>query len=89
MRLSLLAFVGSLATTAIALPASTPYELHERRTGLSSWSEVADRKPDGRAVLPVRIGLKQNNLDRGYGFLMDVSDPSSPNFGNHWTAEQV
>ena len=88
MRFSLFAFVGSLVTSVVALPASTPYELHERRSD-SSWREVIGRKPDARTVLPVRIGLTQNNLDKGYDFLMDVSDPSSPNFGNHWTAEKV
>ncbi|EHL01475.1 putative Aorsin [Glarea lozoyensis 74030] len=37
----------------------------------------------------MRIGLAQNNLDKGYEHLMDVSDPSSSNFGKHWTADDV
>jgi len=34
-------------------------------------------------------GLKQQNIHKGHDFLMDVSDPTSPNYGNHWTPEQV
>jgi tripeptidyl-peptidase-1 len=41
------------------------------------------------AVLPVRIGLAQNNLDKGHSSLMDVADPRSPNYGKHWSAEKV
>ena len=37
----------------------------------------------------MRIGLTQGNLDKGYNHLMDVSHPDSPNFGKHWTAQQV
>ncbi|EDO01044.1 hypothetical protein SS1G_03518 [Sclerotinia sclerotiorum 1980 UF-70] len=40
-------------------------------------------------LLPVRIGLSQNNLEKGHDFLMDVSHPKSSNYGKHWTAEQV
>lgn len=41
------------------------------------------------AVLPMKIGLKQNNLDRGYDYLNDVSHPTSPNYGKHWSAKQI
>ncbi|EOA86025.1 uncharacterized protein SETTUDRAFT_177490 [Exserohilum turcica Et28A] len=44
---------------------------------------------DGDVVLPVRIGLKERNLEHGDRFLDDISDPDSPNFGKHWTAERV
>jgi len=30
-----------------------------------------DRIPSN-AILPMRVGLKQNNLDKGYELLMDV-----------------
>jgi tripeptidyl-peptidase I len=39
--------------------------------------------------LPVRIGLIQNNLENGYQYLMDVSDPESPGYGKFWTSDQV
>jgi tripeptidyl-peptidase-1 len=40
-------------------------------------------------ILPVRIGLAQSNLEKGHSFLMDVSDPRSPNYGKHWAAKKV
>ena len=40
-------------------------------------------------LLPVRIALKQRNLENGYNHLLNVSHPSSPNYGQHWTKEQV
>ncbi|KAI9829111.1 MAG: hypothetical protein M1832_000134 [Thelocarpon impressellum] len=39
--------------------------------------------------MPLRIALAQQNLNRGEELLMDVSHPESPNFGKHWTAQQV
>ncbi|RFU29102.1 hypothetical protein B7463_g7233, partial [Scytalidium lignicola] len=41
------------------------------------------------ARLPVRIALAQSNLHMSEEFLMDVADPRSPNYGKHWTADQV
>ncbi|KAL9119180.1 MAG: hypothetical protein Q9187_004267 [Circinaria calcarea] len=89
MRFSFVTVVGALAVCTLALPASVPHVVHERRSSSSSWSEVARIKPDGRITLPVRIGITQNNLERGHDFLMDISDPSSENYGKHWTAEQI
>jgi tripeptidyl-peptidase-1 len=40
-------------------------------------------------ILPVRIGLAQNNLEKGHSYLMDVSDPRSPNYGKYWSTEEV
>ncbi|KAK6220904.1 hypothetical protein LQW54_001824 [Pestalotiopsis sp. IQ-011] len=37
----------------------------------------------------MRIGLKQRNLHRGYEWLMDVADPSSANYGRHWTQDEI
>lgn len=44
-------------------------------------------QPDSKHI--VRVGLKQSNLDKAYKYLMDVSHPSSPNYGKRWTPEQV
>ncbi|KAL9021903.1 MAG: hypothetical protein Q9185_000917 [Variospora sp. 1 TL-2023] len=43
----------------------------------------------GSEVLPMKIALTQSNLDHAEEFLMDVSHPDSPNFGKHWTHEQI
>ncbi|KAK0625146.1 alkaline serine protease [Bombardia bombarda] len=63
--------------------------LHER--GLPSWSKSWEKKErvPSTAVLPMRIGLKQSNLDAGHDMLMDISDPASPNFGNHLSSQEV
>ncbi|KIM96701.1 hypothetical protein OIDMADRAFT_94140, partial [Oidiodendron maius Zn] len=65
------------------------YVVHERRHERTDqrWSKVAQL--DGNQVLPIRIGLKQSNLEHGDRWLMEVSDPKSPRFGQHWTAKEV
>lgn len=37
----------------------------------------------------MRIALTQSNLDQADDFLLDVSHPESPNFGKHWTHEEI
>lgn len=76
-----------LVAAATAAP-TTPYVVHEKRGGdLESWAPAV--KARGSAVVPVSIGLTQRNLENGHDFLMDVSEPTSRNYGKHWTAEQV
>lgn len=87
MKLSIFAVAGLLSTVSCA-PA-THFTIHERRqAGDSTWLP-RDVELDRRTVLPISIGLTQQNLHKGHDFLMDVSDPNSPNYANHWTAEQV
>lgn len=67
---------------------SSPKEVHERRAHTPfGWEPV--RRLDSSTNLPFRIGLKQSNIERIEELLMDVSHPHSPNYGNHYTAEQV
>jgi tripeptidyl-peptidase I len=40
-------------------------------------------------ALPMRINLRQSNLDRAEDLLMDVSSPSSENYSNHYTPNQI
>lgn len=44
---------------------------------------------DSDSITNFRIAVKQSNLEHGYTYLTDVSDPQSPQFGHHWTPEQV
>ncbi|KAK5163923.1 uncharacterized protein LTR77_010318 [Saxophila tyrrhenica] len=37
----------------------------------------------------MRIALRQNNLEYGHDHLMDVSHPSSSNYGKHWSAGEA
>lgn len=72
MRVSYLSIAVSLAAVlcqAASVPSS--HVVHERRdVPPKQWvkrSRVAEN-----AILPMRIGLAQSNLHRGYDLLMDV-----------------
>ncbi|KAF8827946.1 hypothetical protein HHX47_DHR4001018 [Lentinula edodes] len=70
------------------LSSLTPFVLHERRSrSPSGW--VPERKHDASAVLPIRFGLKQSNIQNLEEYLYDISDPDSSNFGKHWTPLEV
>lgn len=89
MKLSLFTVVSALAASVVALPASDYHVVHEKRSASASWSEDASRKPDGSTRLPVRIGLKENNLDQGHDILMRIADPVSEEYGRHLSPQQV
>ena len=79
----------SVALFAAAVP-TTRYAVHERRDiSLSSQWMEQDVKVDRYSVIPISIGLVQQNLENGQDFLMDVSHPDSPNYGKHWPPEKV
>lgn len=83
---------GYILNALLVLPtiASPTYSrvVHEKRNGgSSSWTR--SERLASEQVLPLRFALKQSNLDKGHDWLMDVSHPSSPNYGKHWTFEQV
>jgi tripeptidyl-peptidase-1 len=77
-----------LSAFAVALPAPASHVVHEERDEIPSRWIKRDRVP-AHAKLPVRIGLTQSNLDNAHEHLFDVANPDSPNYGNHWTSEQV
>lgn len=37
----------------------------------------------------MRIGLTQANLDNAHEHLLDISHPDSPNYGKHWSSEDI
>ena len=76
------------AALATASPIGNAHSLHEKRSEIPPGWEKLDAL-DRRAVLPLRIGIAQSNLDKGWEWLNDVSHPSSPNYSKHWTLEQV
>lgn len=63
--------------------------VHERQ--LPHWSRTWERTSnvDKSMILPMRIGLRQVNLDEGHNLLMDRSDPESANFGKRMTTEEI
>ncbi|KAB5513198.1 putative Tripeptidyl-peptidase sed1 [Coniochaeta sp. 2T2.1] len=69
------------------VPAS--HIVHERQ--LDHWAErweKRDRVPES-ALLPMRIGLRQSNLEQGRSMLAERSHPKSPSYGKHMSAEEV
>ncbi|KAK8136137.1 protease S8 tripeptidyl peptidase I [Apiospora sp. TS-2023a] len=68
------------------------YVVHESRSQSLSYrnGRVQRRsRARGDGIIPVRIGLTQSNLDIGYQRLMEVSHPSSLNYGKHLSHEEV
>ncbi|UZJ55505.1 hypothetical protein CBS101457_004825 [Exobasidium rhododendri] len=64
------------------------HQVHERRqVSPHGWSQ-GDRM-DKRAILPIRIALKQSNMENLDQFLMEVSEPDSANYGKHWSPDQI
>ncbi|KAM3086466.1 hypothetical protein ACMFMF_000415 [Clarireedia jacksonii] len=82
-------FTFGLLSGALAAPAPQKrHVVHERRDGLPrNWRR--ENQLAREQHLPMRIALKQSNLHNAEAFLMDISHPSSPNFGNHWSAKKV
>lgn len=72
-------FLTALAAHVLAAPRDLKRVLHEKRAIINPTQ--GDRV-DANAVIPIRIGLKQTNLEQGYDAVMDVSDPKSANYGN-------
>lgn len=87
MRFSTAAAMAALVLACSAAPTSgSRYNLHEKRDGQPhAWQKrhraVADQ------VLPIRIALKQRNLENAADYIYDVADPSSPNFGKPGSRE--
>jgi tripeptidyl-peptidase I len=60
--------VSALLVFATAAPSSIKHVIHEERPRPSlEW--VKSTRIEGSAVIPIRIGLNQNNLHRGQEFL--------------------
>ncbi|KAH9950626.1 subtilisin-like protein [Amylocystis lapponica] len=77
--------LGSLITSGSAL--LSPRVVHESRSPVPGWVPIRRAEPD--ALLPLRLGLAQSNLDKLDDFLLDVSHPASPNYAKHWSAAKV
>ncbi|KAH8810891.1 peptidase S8/S53 domain-containing protein [Xylogone sp. PMI_703] len=89
MRFSTVVATAALALTCSAAPSlSSRHVLHEKREAAPHEWEKRDRAL-AHQVLPIRLALRERNIENAEQYIYDVSDPSSANFGKHWTAEQV
>ncbi|CEJ81196.1 hypothetical protein VHEMI01340 [[Torrubiella] hemipterigena] len=78
-------FVSAFVAAALGMPAGhVQHESHEAHPSIIKRAGAALDK-----VVPVRIALKQSNLDNGMDMLMEVSDPESAKYGQHYTQEEV
>ena len=90
MRFSIVVTGCGLLAGVFAVPTtnSKRHVVHERRERLPmNWAR--DTELHSESLLPLRIALTQSNLDKADEYLMDVSNPASPNYGKHWTAKEV
>ncbi|EHK50837.1 hypothetical protein TRIATDRAFT_145909 [Trichoderma atroviride IMI 206040] len=79
--------LNSLLAGALAAPTGSQV-IHEKRdTSSPRWIKREALNPSTK--VPVRIALKQNNLDKGMDYLLDVSHPDSANYGKHYSSDQV
>ncbi|KAL8637835.1 MAG: hypothetical protein Q9228_004943 [Teloschistes exilis] len=79
---------SAIAYLATAAPAPVNHVLHEKRESAPrAWAKRDRVNPT--IVLPVRIGLTQNNLENGPSLLDEVSNPASSKYGQHYTAEEI
>lgn len=74
---------------ALPLEVDSKFIVHEKRDASDSETWRRSTRVDSNAIVPLRIGLVQTNLEHGYDRLQTISDPSSPSFGNHLPAEEV
>ena len=76
-----------LAALALAAPSSR-LVVHENRA--PSTPDISRRhRLDPNTIIPIHVALTQTDLDSGYDYLMDVADPLSPNYGKHWSIEEI
>ncbi|KIK61113.1 hypothetical protein GYMLUDRAFT_43210 [Collybiopsis luxurians FD-317 M1] len=75
----------------VAAPSSTIHSnhvVHETRS-VEPLDWFISHHPEAHKRLPLRIGLAQQNIENLESMLMAVSHPDSPEYGKHWTPQQV
>ena len=71
MNVSKLLTFCAFTAACIAAPSISAHVVHEKREVSSSqWVKRNSANPE--LVLPVRIGLTQNNFEKGHDLLMDM-----------------
>lgn len=75
-------------TAALSKPATRSLEVHETRAAVpSGFVKSAPASPN--TLLNLRLGLANSNTDGLITTLYDVSTPSSANYGQHLSKEEV
>lgn len=87
LALSVWAFLAASGVFARVIPQG--HVVHERRDASIPSRAMKRDRVDAGTMLPMRVGLKQNNLDKAEEWLMEVSHPMSKKYGQHWTQDEV
>ena len=77
----------AVSATATSLGVSPRVARVSGRSVPRGWS--LHRRADPDTVVPLRFTLTQSNLDKLDAYLIDIADPHSPNYGNHWSPAKV
>ena len=77
----------AVSATATSLGVSPRVARVEGRSVPRGWS--LHRRADPDTVVPLKFTLTQSNLDKLDAYLIDIADPHSPNYGNHWSPAKV
>ncbi|KAG9964859.1 subtilisin-like protein, partial [Aureobasidium melanogenum] len=77
-----------LSIAALTVPSVLATSLRDQLPGVpAGWS--VSGTPDASQSITLKLAVKQQNIDQLEGLLKSVSDPSSPNYGKYYTADQV
>lgn len=89
MRTDVVQLLAAFVVAVTASPvARSSYVVHETRSIIpADWSHHS--RLHEAAVLPVRIGLTQQNLHRAEEFINEVAHPSSDKYGQHWSPKKI
>lgn len=79
--------LSAFVAAALGMPLETMVVQHEKRVNGANLVKLGTAQP--ATTVPVRIALSQRNLDRGMDLLLEVADPDSPKYGQHYTKQQV
>lgn len=87
--LATLSLFSQSSCTSTSSKSIRSYVVHERRESTEAilWSKHK-RMPRDEAI-DIHIALAQRNNRLGEHLLMQVSDPQSPNYGRHWSSQQI
>ena len=77
-----------VSIAALAVPGALAASLRESLPGVPTGWSVSGTPSDSDAIT-LSIALKQQNIDQLESLLASVSEPSSPNYGKYYTADQV
>lgn len=81
-------FTTSFTAAVAVSPRNWKNVLHERRhVPPSGWMKRSRVSPE--VEIPIRIALKQSNLENLEEHLLSVSTPGSKEYGKHWSHRRI